>query len=276
MINGNGSAALGLSYSLTDGNAFGEASLGLDCSGVGCVGILGSGFAEIELAAIKSGGNMGYGSASMGLNYSGAGHAGILGTGFADVSLAASPVCMITIMGSGSAEMGLMSWGLGVLQSVIADAGYQAYVVNTKTHGPALYTNFPFNSLFKFRGHYLGCSAQGIVKLTGKTDHGADIRARIHSGVSDYNVSTLKRYPAARVTCRNEGTMKLTIIVDETKVNDYTISAKEGKQGIHAKDVKLAKGVRGHSVEWELQNVDGSRFDLQMLEMFPEYLGRSR
>lgn len=295
MITGNGSAELGLLYEITSSsNGVGEASLGLDFSASGYIPIFGDGSAGLGLS-YETGGIFGDGSAALGMDCQAEGLVGIIGEGSADLRLSfqavglvgivgegaielgldVDPVGFITIVGDGSAELGLEAWALGFIQAVLENAGYLAGVVNTKTRGPALYTNFPINSFIPLNGKLYGCTDQGIVRLSGKKDNGADIDTRIRSGISNYDESCLKRYPKFKITLRCEGLMELAVKIDERKEVVYEVAAREGQQGIHTKTVPLAKGARGHSVQWELRNVQGADFDLQESEMHPLFLDRS-
>lgn len=153
---------------------------------------------------------------------------------------------------------------------------YQAFVVNTKTRGPALYDNYNFNSLFKGPdGYYYGCNNSGIFRLSGTRDNGSQIQAKIVSGLSDFNKREKKFFPYAYLALRSEGAMEFTLTVDETTRRTYQVEAREGTQGVHTKRRKLAQGITGRSAQIEIRNVDGCDFDLQNVELIFELTRRT-
>lgn len=274
MITGSGSAELYLSYSLTAADGIGAAGLGLDFSGEGYIVVQGDGSAALGLSVAKGVSISGAGSGRLRLSAHGSGQIQIVGQGGADLMLFAAPSGGITITGEGEAAIGLAARLAGFIRAVMVDEGIQGWVINAKTRGPAVYSNFPVNSLFKLQGQYFGCTSQGIVRLSGNRDDGTAIQARARFGLSDCGGAVKKRFPEARVVCRNEGLMELSVTVDEKKEIVYEVAAREGLQGIHTKRVPLAKGVRGQVVQIEWRNVQGSDFDIQQTELDVEYLRR--
>jgi hypothetical protein len=275
MITGTGSAEIGLSYSLAacDG-IVNVAAVGLGLSSQGIVGVMGNASAGVGLSIEKGTSITGNGSAGLYLSAGGAGQIFIVGRGAAEIGISVSPITFITINGAGSAGIGLSALLSGFIREVTADDGFQAWVVNAKTRGAAFYSNFPLNSIFKLQGQYYGCTSQGIVRLSGNTDQGSPIQARLRSGISDGGANVKKRFPEARVICRNEGFMELSVIVGERKEIVYEVAAREGRQGVHTKRKTLAKGVEGQVVQIEWRNVQGSDFDIQQTELDVEYLRR--
>jgi hypothetical protein len=158
-----------------------------------------------------------------------------------------------------------------ILVPQVAATLFNALVMNARTAGVALYTNYPFTSLFKLGLDYYGIRAGGLVRLGGTTDDGAPIAAEARSGVSDFGDKNLKYFPEARLTVRTEGAMEFGLVVDETREYLYPVEYREGKQGMHVKRVNgrkgLAKGVKGNVAQIVVRNVDGADFDMQTVEM---------
>lgn len=153
---------------------------------------------------------------------------------------------------------------------------FQPIVMNVKTLGAAVYTNYGFNSLFKGSdGFYYGCNSSGIFRLTGKNDNGSQIAASVVSGISDFNQRLQKHLPDAYLALRNEGSMELSITTDEATRRTYPISARDGQQGLHTKRCKLARGIKGRNVQIEIRNVAGSSFDLQGVDLITEPTSRT-
>jgi hypothetical protein len=140
-------------------------------------------------------------------------------------------------------------------------AVFNALAMNAKTSGAAVYTNFPMTSMFKLGLDYYGITADGLVRLAGNTDNGANIDALIVSGVSDLMVSERKNLSEAYLTMRCEGQLEFSVAYDERK--KITKAGSSGKRGISDIRFPLPIGADGNKVQLEIRNVDGADFDLK-------------
>lgn len=144
---------------------------------------------------------------------------------------------------------------------------FHGEVVNTETQGAARYVNFGFRSIVPYQGRLFACNASGIYELTGDTDNGMAIQASGLSGVSDCGTNKIKVFPDSRLTLRCEGILELDVSVDEKTALTYPVTFGEGREGVHKKRRKLARGVKGGHVQIGWRNVDGCAFYLQEIEL---------
>lgn len=154
---------------------------------------------------------------------------------------------------------------LAVLRT--AAGAFHGEVVNTNTQGAARYEGYDFRAVVQHKGRLFGCNANGIFEFTGKDDNGAEIQASGLSGVSSCGNDTVMYFPYAHLTLRCEGEMEFTLAVDEKTPISYPVAWGEGREGIHRKPRKLAKGVSGGQAQIGWRNVDGCDFYLQQVEL---------
>lgn len=138
------------------------------------------------------------------------------------------------------------------------------------------YTNYPFNSFAKFNGTYIGASDDGLFVLTGDTDNGAAIQAVARVGVSDMGTSHLKRVDRLYVGYRCNGQMIVRVITDENEQRDYLVTAPESDEldKLHGGRVRMGRGVQSRYWQFELRNVNGTYFAVDIIELKPTKLRR--
>lgn len=153
--------------------------------------------------------------------------------------------------------------------TVLRTAGgeFHGEVVNVKTQGAARYSGYDFRSIVRHKGRLFGCNAEGIFELTGTTDNGTSIEARGLTGITDCGTGMIKSFPDSRLTLRCSGQMELTVAVDEGEPVTYPVEWQAGREGIHKKRRKLARGVRGGRVQVGWRNLDGCDFYLGQIEL---------
>lgn len=149
-------------------------------------------------------------------------------------------------------------------------------VMHTERQALSQYTNFPFNSMCRFAGTYLGASDQGIFALSGNTDNGALISAAARVGISDLGTSFIKRVDRVYVGCRADGPLVLRIITDEGATRDYAVAAPQPQYNnqLHGTHVRMGRGVEARYWQFELRNQNGSNFSVDMIELKPTKLRR--
>ena len=130
------------------------------------------------------------------------------------------------------------------------------------------FDNFPFNSFACVGGVRLGASSAGVFELTGETDNGVPIDAIGTLGISDFGLSFIKGMERVYIGYRSFGDMLLRVTTDERATFDYPLAARVNP-GIQSARVPIGKGLRGRYWQFDLLNVDGCDFDLDMLEVMP-------
>lgn len=174
----------------------------------------------------------------------------------------------------GVAQLTLPSLHLVATGRSASLAAPQTFAMHTETMALTQYSNFPFNSFAQFNGVYLGASDAGIFALTGATDNGAAINAYARVGITDFATSHLKRVDRAYVGYRSDGDLVLRIITDEVQQRDYLMRRTVATPGIHGNLVRFGKGLAARYWQFEVRNVNGSDFDLNIVELKPTTLRR--
>jgi hypothetical protein len=145
--------------------------------------------------------------------------------------------------------------------------------MHTETMALTTYSNYPFNSFATFNGVYLGAAPTGIFALSGANDAGVNIDAAARGGSSDFATSHRKRVDRVYVGYRTDGDMILRVFTDEIHQRDYRLRA-TGRAGLHGNHVRLGKGLISRYWQFELRNVDGADFQMNMIELEPTTLRR--
>lgn len=154
----------------------------------------------------------------------------------------------------------------------LGDETYLGWVLNTESTGLTQYEQYPFNSLTRFGNRYLGAGEMGICELSGNTDNGQLIAAKLKTGVTDFGSPMRKRIDRAYLGITSEGDILLKVTSDKGVEDWYSLSPRTGD--IHTERVKLGKGVKSRYWQFELTNSEGAHFELESLELVPIILSR--
>lgn len=221
-----------------------------------------NGVAGNVLVSLSAGGNMAvvsslYGGAS--ITISGGGSVSIPGlfTGHA----------LLSIEGGGTLQLIQVSPPQPVTDDVVT------WSLNTATGGHSTYTNYGFNSFVRIGNDYYGFSGAGIFRLDGETDDGTRIDWQVKTGISTFGTFKLKYIHDARVTMRADGDIAMREIVDEQTDRSQAIIYSDERYGIHARRVKLPKGIKGTSWQFE---VYGEKTNADIKELSVEPLASQR
>lgn len=159
----------------------------------------------------------------------------------------------------------------------IGDDVYVAWVCNTETRAQWQYTHWPFNSMCEFEGRYYGAQDDGIYDLTGDTDAGEDIKARIRLGLSDMGIRREKRMPSLYLSYTATDCLVLKAIVaeiDGTRSEYWYRLVPRGGGELREGRIKLGRGLKAVLYDFIIENVNGGDFALDALEFFPLVLDR--
>lgn len=141
-----------------------------------------------------------------------------------------------------------------------------AWAINTSNKAHSTYSNFAPNSMAVFNGKSLAAFADGIYELTGDKDDTAYINAVVRTSLLDYGSPNVKYVPDLYLHGRDySGDLAVTVTADETTEVSYQVPY-DGQTGIRNRRVKLAKGVRGRSWQFEVRNVSGCMMELESIE----------
>lgn len=158
----------------------------------------------------------------------------------------------------------------------VGDDTFIGYSVNTKNSAVSSYESYPFNSMTIVAGRPYGASADGIYRLDGDTDDGAQIDARLRMGVTNFGSLLGKRVVNAYIGYVSDGPLVLKVVTMDNGVKkENWYRAKARPQGVTAESrFDIAKGLRGVYWGFELVNVDGADFTLETLQLYPVILNR--
>lgn len=142
------------------------------------------------------------------------------------------------------------------------------WVLNTLTGGHSTYSNYIFNSFLRLGDSYYGCSANGIFRLDGETDNGIRLDWSVKTGISTFGTYSRKYVHDARLTMRADGDIAIREIVDEQTDRSQAIAYSDERYGIHARRIKLPKGITGTAWQFEVygENVNA---DIKQLDIAP-------
>ena len=160
-----------------------------------------------------------------------------------------------------------------VMSGSTAVTGPVVFSMNIGRQALTTYENYAFNSFAKYNGKFLGASDAGVFILTGADDDGTAINAVFRTGMTDFDTSYQKRASRLYLGYRADGDVTTRVITDETDVHGYLLHA-TSNAGLHGAHVPVGKGIKARYWQFELQNVAGSDFELDSLEVKPIVLRR--
>ena len=160
----------------------------------------------------------------------------------------------------------------------IGDDVYSCWVINTESKGVARYTNYPFNSFAKAPwGEYIGATDVGLHVLGGDTDDGEPIHAAIRSGLTDFGSRHLKRLPTMYLGYTSTGQVGLKVIHTSeagNKVEDHYLLEPRPAGDVRESRFKVGRGIKSVYLGFEVVNVAGADFALDVVEWLPVKLDR--
>lgn len=159
----------------------------------------------------------------------------------------------------------------------LGDDLYVAWVVNTETRAATQYENFPFNSFAALDGRYFAAADDGVYRLGGDQDDGEAIRARFRVGLNNLGTGKEKRMPAMYWGYRADGGLVLKVITTEPtgeKVENWYALRPRGAGAPREGRTQIGRGIKAVFWDFEVENLDGSDFEIDSLELYPMILDR--
>lgn len=156
------------------------------------------------------------------------------------------------------------------------------YIVNVRTSAVTTMTNYPFNAFttVKVGGRTIGLATgqYGVYRLGGDTDDGEPIRARARLGLNDFGTNQLKRVSNSFIGYTSDGKVVLKTVTTDggrKKENWYTLKPRSAHSAVDGR-FDIAKGLTARYWGWELENAQGSDFELADLKVWPMPLQRRK
>ncbi|NUS37880.1 MAG: hypothetical protein HOQ02_02485 [Lysobacter sp.] len=165
-----------------------------------------------------------------------------------------------------------------VLQVAIDNEQYVAWSMNAASKGATRYTNYPFNSFMRIGGRYYGVSDTGRYRLDGDNDAGSPIAAKLRLGMSSLGTRLLKRMASAYLGFTASGDLRLKVIVANEvtgarEAHVYRLYAR-GAQSMRESRVQIGKGLKSVYWDFQIENVAGGDFEIDVVEILPLMLER--
>ena len=186
-----------------------------------------------------------------------------------------------TVSSQQEAVAKLLSQGHGALfMLALDDERYIGHVMNTNTDAFSYYKNVEFDALvwsYNDKALY-GTKPDGVYVFdSSDDDEGEPIQAYVKTGVINFTSNQLKQMDVAYLGYAG-GELRLQVVTTmggKKQINTYKLLNKPAlktTEGI----VKLSKGVRSAYWQFELQNIEGSDFEVDKMTLYPIHLSRSR
>jgi hypothetical protein len=151
------------------------------------------------------------------------------------------------------------------------DTGYTVWAMTTTNSGTTRYKNFDFTSFAKIGTKYYGVRRDGLYLLDGPADAGTLIDASVNFGKTDFDTTLKKSLTQCYVGVASSNTVVLKVVADGTT---YYYTARNSSSALAEHRIDLGRGFRANYFELELQNLNGSAFELADIEFTPIPLSR--
>jgi hypothetical protein len=153
-------------------------------------------------------------------------------------------------------------------------ARFAGYTMNLRNAAVTEYDNYNFNSFATVGGRAYGAGEDGVYRLEGEDDAGVPIDALVRTGI--LNLDSLSHVIKAWIGLTSDGQMVLkTITMDKGRKQEnwYKMAARPQGTPVESR-FSPAKGLTSTYWQWELANVDGAYFEVDMLKVWPLSIGR--
>ncbi len=170
-------------------------------------------------------------------------------------------------------DAGLFSGRLSV-----GGTSYSVYALTLFGQAPSEYTNFNFDSYATIGGRLYAVGDEGLVLCEGDSDDGTNIDASIRRGLSNLGTQLKKEVPYAYIGYTSTGSLVLetTTTVNGTKrVNRYKLNP-VAKSAFSDNRFKISKGLQSVYWDFELKNLDGADFEVDVLKFWRLPLNRRK
>lgn len=151
------------------------------------------------------------------------------------------------------------------------DEEYVGWVINPNLAASTAAEGLNFLSMARHKAQYYGLKADGLYRLGGDTDAGANINAFVSLAQSDFGTPKQKRIPYAYIGAASDGRMLLRVLVNG---QSYTYGTKNPSRDMAEQRVDVGKGLRGNYWQFELLNQNGEDFEIDKVKFLPVVLER--
>lgn len=179
---------------------------------------------------------------------------------------------------SGTFSLSLLSDMYGSSLQAMAVGSYPdlhtggvVWVVNMDTSASAQYEEYGFNSFFTRDGIFYGVAGNGIYKLEGASDDGAEILSTIVLGKEKFGTRDKKRVLNVYAGLSSTGIMVLKV---ETDGATYYYNARNSDTDLENQRFDIGRGLKGNYWQFTIINSSGCDFSLESIQYTPIELSR--
>jgi len=153
-------------------------------------------------------------------------------------------------------------------------SGVQAAIaMNTQTLTLTTFTEYGYNSFARVFDRNMGANSNGLFELVGNDDNGLPINATIGLPTTDFGSSFVKVLERLFVGYRSQADMVVRITTDGNEAVTYVIPV-TSNPGLATQRVKVGKGLAGRYWQITINNLDGTDFTLDTVDVKPVKLER--
>ena len=120
----------------------------------------------------------------------------------------------------------------------------------------------------------LMANSSGLFQMGGTLDITANIVSRIKTAAVSGGTTNIKNFPEIYLGLQTDGEVVVVVKTDERLEVKYKVSSVTTVQDLQ--HVKLGKGLRGSTWQFELIDNNSTQFDLTGIELYPVVYGRKR
>jgi len=137
--------------------------------------------------------------------------------------------------------------------------------INLKAMATTQYTNWPFKSMTKFNGRYLGVNENGLYEITGSDDDGQQIDAYIVLAQSDFGIRNQKKIPFIDLGYEAQGNLMIELTPDDGTGQSYLVLSTKTNQ--QTKRIPVNPRIRGRYWLIKISNMEGCDFSLDSVSV---------
>ena len=141
----------------------------------------------------------------------------------------------------------------------------EAYAINLATGAVTEYKNFAFENVLRFGDRFFGVQNDGIYELTGDTDNGEPIIAKVRTFYTDFGKTNIKRVPFVYVVGETGTDLQIGFTADKGVEYEYPVGL-VSTQGVQTGRARAGLGVKGTYYNFSITNTEGQAFQIDRLE----------
>lgn len=158
-----------------------------------------------------------------------------------------------------------------ISETLLTVQEYVAWIMNISNSSVSKYPDFAFDFACRWRGNNYVVRSDGVYLFGGELDSGQPIDAGFTLPPTDMGISTEKISPRLYLQGRLDGQFAVTSQADE---KDPVRSVSVIRPGTGYYRCKLPRGIRGTYLEFDVDNVSGSDFEIEQVDALVADTGR--